>query len=115
MTSITVKDIKNDDFESLCTFVRKDTKRKLFAFAKKNKSFTGSWDVDSAIRELLWVYEVFWNVNTRLDTIENEFQEVKAFVMQQQTSEQKPEEKKEKDSDGLLGRHHIKEKEEKIY
>lgn len=113
MTAKSVKEIKNSDFVGLHTMIRKSTKERLIEIAKKNISFTGAWDIDTALRELIWAYETFFNLNTRLDEIEVQFQELKAFVMENNVPKVQQEEKKDDNPDGLLGKHHIEKKEEK--
>ncbi len=99
-------------FEGFHTMMRKDVKAKLVAFAKKRTSFTGAWDYSNAIDELLWSYQVFWNVNTRLDELELELKELKADKMEKEVNKMEVKDKKEeknKNPLGLLGKRHLKE------
>ena len=113
MTSISNK-WENSPFTTLYTVIPTETFNELTEMAKERATCTGKWDYGNTIRELIWAYRVFYNMNTRIDELENSFKELKAFVMEHDLKKQEPKEKEEKKNpDGLLGRKHLKEQEEK--
>lgn len=87
-----------------------DVKAKLLEFAKEHTTFTGGWDYGNAIRELLWIKDVFYNLNIRIDKLEHKVDGFSLEVKEQQAP--KIEEKND-NPDGLLGRHHVKKVEDK--
>ena len=106
------KDNKKSEFVGLHTMIPKEVHDELSAIAYSKQTFTGNWNYGEAIREALWARRVFFNVNTRLDEVEQDVREVLA----NQADEQKPklsEDEKDANPLGLMGRHHMKKEEQK--
>ncbi len=89
-------------FAGLHTMIPVEVKRDLDAFAQVRKTVTGSWDYGQSIRELLWAYHVFFNVNTRIDALEVIFKE---HLLNDMAEKPKVQEKKKENPSGLLGQH----------
>ncbi len=94
---------KEEKFSQLRTMIPVDVLKELTDMAKQRETFKGSWDYGNTIRELLWAYKVFYNVNTRLDELEVVLGEYKQKLFELEGKEPS-EEKKEKKS-MFLGKH----------
>lgn len=95
---------KHERFTQLRTMIPNEVYLELTDMAKQRETFTGAWDYGNAIKELLWCYRVFVNVNVRVDEIEAKVNSL-GLSMANKTmeSEHKPEEKKEEKYE-FLGR-----------
>ena len=91
------------DYIELRTRIPKDVYVELTELAKSRMTCKGGWDYGNVIRELLWCYKVFWNVNVRLDELELGFNEVRGKVMQSEVSSESKKEIEDKNTVTLLG------------
>ena len=103
MTPTIVKE-DNEQFKGLHTMLRSDVYEQLTELAKQHKTFSGSWDYSETIRELLWVYKIFYNVNTRLDDLEVEMNLLNEKIMDKSKIKKEIDDRDEgQNPDGLLG------------
>ena len=99
-----------EKFRGLHTMLPVEVHDELTELAKTRVTFSGNWDYGIVIRELLWVYNVFFNINTRLDELEISFNELKKMMFDEKKDKTKV--KSEGNPMGLLGKHFKGEKED---
>ena len=93
--------IEKEKFTQLRTMIPQEVYEELTEFAKVRETFTGAWDYGNAIKELLWAYKVFYNLNTRIDKLEQQIDMVSNIVPNKEVEEVKTD--KEEDYHQLLG------------
>jgi len=94
---------EQEKFSHLHTMVHVEVLKELTELAKSRETFKGSWDYSNTIRELLWCRKVFWNVNTRLDDLEEENKYLRSKIADIELSKGNAPKKEEKKKPNLLG------------
>ena len=95
---------KHERFTQLRTMIPNEVYLELTDLAKERETFTGAWDYGNVIKELLWYYRVFVNLNVRVDEIEAKVNSLGLMMSNKvMEAEHKPEDKK-KEKYEFLGR-----------
>ncbi len=90
-------------FRMLKTMLPTDVHEELTELAKSRMTYSGAWDYGVILRELLWAYRVFINLNVRLDSLDVKVQDIDQELMSKDKSVAKNKEEND-NPDGLLGK-----------